>query len=206
MPVLKYMKSLFASGWQLAKRESRGTSAIEFALIVPLLIVMYVGAVEVSNALTVLRRTDQIAYTAADLVAQAKSLSGEQIGEAAHAADNILAPYSTGPLRIVLTSVVADDKNRPKVAWSCPYGNGASARAKGSIVTLPEGLTDPGSSVIMAEVQYDYALTLGPEGGLNIFGAKFTGPDMNRTFYSRPRRSKTVEKTDNGCGANSSAS
>jgi Flp pilus assembly protein TadG len=201
MPKLANLKPVFVACWLRAIRECRGTFAIEFALILPLMIVLFIGAVEVGNALTVWRRTDQVAYTAADLVAQARSLSGEQVGNITKAADSILAPYPTKALSIVLTSVVADEKNRTKVDWSCKYGSGGAARPKGSPVTLPEGLTEPGSSVIMAEVRYDYSPLLGPESGYKIFDMNLTQFDMSRTFYSRPRRSKTVEKTDSGCGS-----
>jgi len=183
--------------WQSLKRECRGTSAIEFAIILPLMIGMYLGAVEISNILTVNRRADQVAYTAADLVAQAESLTVKQIQDITEAASSIMAPYSTGPLSIVLTSVVADDKNRPKVAWSCTNGSG-TARGKGTSVTLPEGLTEAGSSVIMAEVQYDYSPLLGTRAHLGT-GASFDTITMERKFYSRPRRSKTVEKASGSC-------
>lgn len=195
MPSLKNAKTLFISCWRSVKRECRGTFAIEFAFILPLMLILYVGAVEVSNTVTAWRRTDQVAYTVADLVAQARSLSASQIDNITAAASSILAPYSTDNLTIVLTSVVADKDNRPKVAWSCTNGHG-SGRAKGSAVTLPVGLTEAGSSVIMAEVVYNYTPLVKTK---SLFGLKFDNIPMSRTFYSRPRRSATVEKTDSGC-------
>ncbi|XSG81583.1 MAG: TadE/TadG family type IV pilus assembly protein [Methyloligella sp. ZOD6] len=183
--------ALFSLWTRRLREECRGTSAIEFAIILPLMIALYVGAVEIGNALTIGRRADQVAYTSADLVAQARSLSNSDIRDITEAASSILAPYSTEPLSIVLTSVVADNKNRTEVAWSCTNGRG-QARGKGSAVTLPDGLTEPGSSVIMAEVQYSYAPLLGTETGFEPF-------TMSRTFYTRPRRSDTVVKTGGNC-------
>ena len=46
-------------------------AAIEFALIVPIMAVMFIGAVELSQAITVDRRVTQVASSTADLVARA---------------------------------------------------------------------------------------------------------------------------------------
>ncbi len=56
-------------------------SAVEFALIFPVLILLYVGAAETGNLLTVYRRTFQVASTAADLTAQVKTVSTADLGD-----------------------------------------------------------------------------------------------------------------------------
>jgi len=172
--------------------DRRGVSAIEFALIAPVLILAYVGVAEVSNALTIYRRTSEVAATAADLTAQVKTVTKSDIGDIEAASSSILTPYSTTPLKIVLSSVVANDKNNGKVDWSC--ASSGSARAAGSSYPVPTGLTEPNSSVIVAEVTYAYTSLLGltsvfDPGSFNI----------TRTFYARPRKSTKVDKTDNGC-------
>lgn len=172
-------------------RDLRGVSAIEFAMIVPVLIFLYVGVVEIGNALTIHRRTSQVAATAADLTAQVKSVTRSDIGDIQAAASSILTPYSTDPLKVVLTSVVADNNNRGRVDWSC--ANKGSAHAPGSFYPVPTGLTEPNSSVIVAEITYSFTPLLGVT---SIFPASF---DMTRTFYTRPRRSLKVSKTDAGC-------
>jgi Flp pilus assembly protein TadG len=176
-----------------ALSDRRGVSAIEFALLAPALIFLYVASVELGNALTISRRTDAVASTAADLAAQVKTVSSSDLSDITSAASAILAPYATTPLRIVLTSVVADDKNATKVAWSCSY-DGGTPRPKDSAVALPDGLTQANSSVIMAEVTYAFTPLLG------LTAVWSPGPiNMTRTFYARPRKSLTVAKTDTGC-------
>ncbi|MEM8644290.1 MAG: hypothetical protein AAGF09_05340, partial [Pseudomonadota bacterium] len=78
------------------------------------------------------------------------------------------------------------------VEWSC--ANQGAARGKDTTYPVPPGLTEPNSSVIVAEVTYAYE----PLVGLSTFFSpvSFT---MGQTFYSRPRRSLTVKKSDNGC-------
>jgi Flp pilus assembly protein TadG len=172
--------------------DQRAVSAIEFAILAPAMIMMYVGAVELGNALTVNRRTSAVTSTAADLVAQVKSLSSSDLQDIGKAATSVMAPYPTTPLKIRLTSVVADQNNNGKVTWS--YGtNGAAPRACGSNYSVPAGLTQANSSVIVAEVTYAFK----PMTNLTVFGAP-VAYTMNRTFYTRPRRSLQVTKTD-GC-------
>lgn len=173
-------------------RDSNGVSAIEFAMIAPALILLYVGAVELGTGLTVYRRTSQVAATAADLTAQVKTVTKSDIADIEAASSSILTPYSTTPLKIVLSSVVADSNNRGKVDWSC--ASTGSARASGSYYPVPTGLTEADSSVIVAEVTYSYTGLLGLTSIFNP--GSF---NMTRTFYSRPRKSTKVEKTDNGC-------
>jgi len=162
--------------------DERGISAIEFALIVPIMITMYVGVVEISHALTVDRRVTTVASVAADLVAQAEEVTEGDITDIFNAATSILQPYSSAPISIILTSVVADENNNTTVGWSRAY-NG-SAYAKNSDFTVPNGLTQPFSSIIVAEVSYNYTPPIGEFITSTI--------NMTDTFYLRPRRSLVV--------------
>jgi Flp pilus assembly protein TadG len=172
--------------------DERAVSAIEFAILAPVMIMMYVGAVELGNALTINRRASAVTSTAADLVAQVKTLSSSDLMDIGKAATSVMAPYPTTPLKIRLTSVVADQNNSGKVTWSYAT-NGGTPRACGSNYSVPTGLTQANSSVIVAEVTYAFK----PMTNLTVFGAP-VAYTMNRTFYARPRRSLQVTKTD-GC-------
>lgn len=192
------MNWAFKLSTELAQRGSRllsdkrGVSAIEFALIVPLAIGLYVSAVELGNALTISRRSASVASTAADLVAQAKTTSATGLKDVMKAATSILTPYPDAPMTITLTSVLADNNNKGKVVWSC--ANKGSGYAPKSNFEVPDGLTQAGSSVIVAEVKYAYAplLNLPKLGSPGAF-------TLSQKFYARPRRSTEVTKTDSGC-------
>lgn len=170
-----------------ARDDERGISAIEFALIVPIMITLYMGVVELSHALTVDRRVTSVASVTADLVAQAEELTDADITDIFNAATSVMQPYSATPLSIVVTSVVADENNATTVAWSRAL-NG-TAHPKDSAFTVPTGLTQPFSSVIVAEVSYTYTPVLGEfiTGSINL----------TDTFYLRPRRTMAV--CLNGC-------
>ena len=174
-------------------RDRRGVSAIEFALIAPILILLYVGVAEIGNALTIFRRTSTVAMTASDLTAQVKKVSTDDLKDIVAASSSILAPYgstSPTPLKIVISSVVADQDNKTTVAWSYA-SSGASALGEKSDYPVPTGLTEPNSSVIVAEITYAFTPLLGLT---EIFSP--VPFEIKRTFYARPRRSLTVAKTN----------
>src|SRR5581483_1150969 len=169
-------------------RDSRASAAIEFALLFPVMVLLYIGSVETGNLLTIDRRVAQVASTAADLTAQVKTVSTSDLGDVTSAASSIMTPYSTTPLKIVISSIVADQNNIGKVAWS--YANKGAPRAVGSVYSVPAGLTQAGSSVILAEVTYAFTPLVNMP--------KFFSPgafNITRTFYERPRKSLTVAKT-----------
>lgn len=187
-PLYRHMRGLKALAAEFA-RDARGLSAVEFAFILPVMIIMYVGAVEFSHALTVDRRVTSVASSAADLTAQAEQVTAAEVQDIFTAATSIMMPYTADPISIVISSVVADEDNATTVDWSC--GHNAAARTEGEAITLPAGLTQPFSSVILAEVTYAYEPPLGKymTGGIT----------MSETFYLRPRRSLTVEMQGGGC-------
>ncbi|MCE9650595.1 MAG: pilus assembly protein [Parvibaculum sp.] len=166
-------------------RSTRGMVAIEFALIVPVMITIYFGTIETTNAMTAARRVTNVAQTAADLTAQAASVSTSDINDIFAASVAILTPFPTSPVKITITSIVASSSSATtlSVAWSKTY-NGATAR---TAAVLPSGLTTAGSSVIMVEVTYTYTSPI---------ATFITGPIvMKETAYLKPRRSVTVPFT-----------
>jgi Flp pilus assembly protein TadG len=177
-------------------RDRRGVSAIEFAFIAPLLILIYVGTAEIGNLLTVYRRTATVATTASDLTAQVKSVSTADLKDIVAASSSILTPYDPTALKIVISSVVADKDNKTTVAWS--YANKGSGRTEKSAYAVPAGLTEAGSSVIVAEITYAFTPLLDLKLDFSWAGVDFSLDPFNieRKFYSRPRRSLAVAKTN----------
>ena len=98
----------------LDSERCEGVAAVEFALIVPIMAIMFIGAVELSQAITVDRRVTQVASSTADLVARWSPPSGpaddgisqSEITDIMRVGGYHLAPYSANPLKIVLRSVI----------------------------------------------------------------------------------------------------
>ena len=63
-------------------RDKRGVSAVEFAMLLPLMVTLYLGGVEVSQAVAIDRKVTLVARSLGDLVAQATTVT--QLGHDQH--------------------------------------------------------------------------------------------------------------------------
>ncbi len=170
------------------KSDKRGVAAIEFAMIVPIMLALFIGSIEFSQAITVDRRITQIASSTADLVAREKTISDVQLGNVMDIAKVLMQPYTTSPLRITLTSVGANIgvATRTGVCWSYNFQGGAATYAKGQSYTLPAGIVDAGGSVVVAEVLYNYTPL--------IFSTYMPGiTTLKDKFFLKPRISSQIQ-------------
>ena len=127
-------KNLFASGaWRpavgarrglLARfgRDQRGLAAIEFAMIFPIMVLLFLGSVEFSQGLTVDRRVTQVASSTADLVAQFEELTPEQVDDIIDIGTLLLGGFDPVPLRVTIVSVSTDADGNATVDWSSRPG------------------------------------------------------------------------------------
>lgn len=174
--------------------DSRGLAAIEFAFIVPIMLLLLVGTVELSQALTVDRRVTRIASSTADLISRNKAISTEEVAGIMQIVAHLMRPYNPSPLRITLLNVIADadDQGDTTVCWSYEHNGGSGSYAEGASYPLPDDLVDPGSSVIVAEVSYDYQPLIFDTFIKMAFSLK-------DTLYLKPRMSSYVEYNGNPC-------
>ena len=169
------------------RRDRRGVSAIEFALISPVLILAYFGLAELSGALMAQRRVAHAASAIADLVAQDSTITNSEMTDIFSVAQTIMKPYATTTLKLRVSSITADASASPKVKWS--DGSGMSALAVGNTVTgLPTGVvTAAGDNVIMTEATYTYT---SPAASVLPNGLAFS-----EKFYLRARKVAEVART-----------
>lgn len=162
-----------------------GLAAIEFAFIAPIMVTFLLGAAELSNGMVADRKVTQVVATLADLTSQDTEITNSEMSNIFDCGATIMTPLPVGTLGMRVTSIVADASNVPRVAWSS--GRSMSARAVNSTVTIPAGmLTGPGSSVILAEIEYNFT---SPFGEFLVGGVT-----LQDVFYLRPRRSLTVAR------------
>jgi Flp pilus assembly protein TadG len=165
--------------------DERGVSAVEFAMLLPLMLTLYLGSVEISQGISADRKVTLTARTVADLVSQAPSINNADMANSLNAAAAVMAPYPVSKVKLTVTSVTIDGQGKATVAWSDAL-NG-TARAKGSSVTVPTALNIPNSSLIWSEVQYSYTPTIG-----YVISGTLTLKDQ---MYMRPRLSDSVTRT-----------
>ena len=161
--------------------DERGVSAIEFAMLAPVLILFYMGMTEFCQGFMAQKRMGHVSAMVADLIAQEETVTPATVDDIFDIGGLIMKPFPTATLNQRVSSV-SRASGSATVDWS--RGDGMTARAVGSTMTLPADLVEDGESVIVAEVTYDYDSA-----------ADYLMPGLTRfshTFYLRPR---TVDKT-----------
>jgi Flp pilus assembly protein TadG len=182
---LKFLKSFsLKTFW----RDRRGVTAIEFALIAPVLILMYCGFAETTQAMMAQRRLSNITSQIGDLVAQGTQTGPLKMNDNFAIGNLIMAPYPTATLKMCIYSVTSDVNGKDTVAWvqTNPAGVGMTGcpKAGATVTDIPVGALPASQSVIVSKASYDYASPI-----------KLVMPTtmtFKRTFYLRPRRTDAV--------------
>jgi Flp pilus assembly protein TadG len=163
-----------------------GTALIEFAFIMPALLVIYLGGYQASQAVSVYRKTADTTVELANVAAQYTTMSASDVSTVMNASAQVMYPYSTSTLAIVLSEIATDNTGAAKVVWSVPNSNGV-ALIQGSSVQLPSGMAQPNNYYILVNTSYNYT----PWAN---FG--FSTPvNMKSQLYMLPRQSASITYT-----------
>ena len=177
LPICFRMRRI--AGRMLADRS--GIAATEFAVIVPVMLVMFFGTVEFSSGVAVDRKVTLMARTLSDLTSQSMSVSDTDLTGFFAASNGIMTPYSSAPTQSTISELYVDASKVVKVMWS----KGAVPRAKGTTITIPSELQVPDTYLIFSEVSYQYVPTVG-----KVMSS--TGVKLTDVAYTRPRQSTCV--------------
>ncbi len=160
-------------------------SAVEFALILPVMLVLYIGGIQVSEALSINRKVGHVTSTLADLVTQSKSLTNSDMENIFDASSSVMAPYAAGPLEISVAEIHIDNNGNATVQWS--DARNTNAPAVGSSVTLPTAIAVANSYVVAAVAHYPFTPSIG-----YVLTGSF---DLHSTYYLKPRLSDSITRT-----------
>jgi Flp pilus assembly protein TadG len=159
-----------------------GSAAVEFAFIAPVMLLLYYGMAELTQAMMADRRAAHVASTIGDLVAQNSRMTPAAMTDVFKVGKAIIAPFATAPLSMRITSVKADAGGNPNVVWSEASGP-AFSPLTGTVV-LPVGLLAANESVIMTESRYVYTSAV-----QQTVAAPLT---LGQKYYLKPRKGKEV--------------
>ncbi len=176
------------------RRDRRGVSAVEFALIAPLMIFAYLAVSILCGATLAGRRASHAAAAMGDLAAQDTTINKAGITDICTVANVIMAPYDTtsSAMQMRVSDIHEDANGNVTVGWG-PLCQGLPALVKGSAYTGPATtLLSPNQAIIVAEVHYTYT---SPLQNLNISWLPGTHPFVY-TFYLQPRQSSDVICSD----------
>jgi Flp pilus assembly protein TadG len=176
----------------------RGAAAMEFTLLLPLMLTMYFGNIVITEAISAARQVTLVASTVAQITSQYTQLASTDVqnilGNSALSPPGGVAPAVLTPLpvsnaTVTLSSVLIDANGNATIDWSATlYGTQRS----GTVTNLlPQALVIPCTSVIWGEATYNYTPMIG--------SAIWTGITGNQPMYDqiflRPRQSTCVQYT-----------
>jgi Flp pilus assembly protein TadG len=195
-------------------RDICGVAAVEFAILLPLMLTFYLGGAEIGQGLIANSKVTSVAEAISNLMAQQTSgtaATDSRLTNIFATATAIMSPYPTAPLKMTLSSVafIIDSSKSTgfdaKTAWTItnnggtprpcqiltPTANGASPTP----TTLPTGIYPVAGStatttVIIGDVTYTYT----PAFGTTLLAWSSSAPSITfrQTTYMRPRNEATV--------------
>jgi Flp pilus assembly protein TadG len=186
-------------------RNRDGIAYIEFAIIAPVLMLMYCGSYVVSDMVTCGRKVSLTAHTITDLTSQYGSISTTQVTAVFTNAMYVLAPYNAGNATMRISEIQVTDASHASVVWSevvtgTPSSSNtiATGLAAGTVVTLPTNLAPPlmvpsssnnntGAYFIMGEISYPYT---------PLFGSSWLpSPTLYNRYFMLPRLTSSIALT-----------
>lgn len=168
-------------------RDRRGVSAVEFALIAPLIILFYFGMVEFCQGFMAQKRMGHSASMVADLVAQSQApVTKGSLNDILGVGEHIMSPFSATSLKLSVTSLTQNADGEVVVDWT--HGNHPDAPTVGSVVDIPDNLIVDGESLVMSQATYAY--------NSPIAGFLPGTTNFDQTHYLRPRSVNKVECSD----------
>jgi Flp pilus assembly protein TadG len=167
--------------------DRRGVAAVEFAIVLPFMLALYIGGVELGDGWAINVKVTDTAHIVADLASQNTTINNATMSTILGASQKIIAPYSYSNLVVTISEVSTDASGKATVTWSDSL-NG-TARTVGQPMTLPSSLAGQANiSLVLGEVSYAYT----PNLGYTITGTV----NLADSYYLFPRNSTSITRVN----------
>jgi Flp pilus assembly protein TadG len=170
-------------------RDRTGVGAIEFAILFPILVMLYIGAFEITVGLSVSKRATRAAGSIADIVTQQQSVTKSWLADMPSVASSIFVPYVTTGLTLKITGIAIDASANPKVAWSWAQDGSKPYTVNTAVTTVPADMKKANSFLVRTELSIPYELF--------VFAPDFMPGDLrtitiSRSYFYRQREGDSV--------------
>lgn len=165
-----------------------GAVLVEFALVLPMMVMIYLTVVHLVSAAGCDRRVAITARAMADLVSQYALLSPATLDTILAASGQMMSPCDGPAATVRVSQVTIDAKLAARIAWSDadPRHRPDRVGRRLSLAEIPATLRVPGTSLIYSDVSYDYDP-----------GRWLPGPiRLHQSIIMMPRRSRSVTLSD----------
>jgi Flp pilus assembly protein TadG len=176
------------------RNDCRGVITVEFAMIAPVMLVLFFGVLEFSSGVAVDRKVALAARTLSDLTSQSLVVADSDLSNYGQAVKAVMFPYSTLPVNGTVTEIYIDPTTHAaRVQWSRSVNINASgnvtvttsSHSPKDVVTVPPALNIDGTYLIWSEVNATYVPTVG-------YVMSTAGVKLSEIDYTRPRQSGCV--------------
>lgn len=173
-------------------RDQSGIAATEFSVIVPLMLVLFFGLVELTDGIAAYRKVTISAHTISDLTSQSQSVYDADLSTFFCASAKIMYPYVSGPcpqnsVKQTVMELWVNPSLQARVQWAV-NSDGSTPLSAGTVLTVPTALQVANTYVIYSSVSYLYQ----PTGGVGYVMNK-AGVTLSDFTYTRPRQSQCVQ-------------
>ncbi len=199
MSVLTQSLARFKQGATAARRtlqrlvrDRQGVGGVEFAIVAPMLIVIYLMAFELTMGLSVAKKTSMASSTIADLVARQENVNKTFLATMSDVTGAIFVPYASNNLLIKVSAIRIDSSKSAKVAWSWST-TGLAPYAVGSDAPVPADMLVADTFLIRSELSVSHELMMYLPG---MTGSEAKSLTIGREFYFRQRLGTEVTCSD----------
>jgi len=172
--------------------DQSGVGAVEFALIAPVLIVLYMGSLEISVAMSVNKKLARASSTVADLVTQDDTVDKAFLGSMVNVAQSVMMPFGSDGMKVKITGITIDGAGIGKASWSWQEDN-SRPYTIGSTQTLPKELAIPNTFLVRTEIEFAHKLLMILPGVQDV---EVRTINMEKTYHLRQRVGDKVACTN----------
>jgi Flp pilus assembly protein TadG len=165
-----------------------GIAATEFAMIVPIMLILFFGTDEFASGIAVNRKVTLMARTLSDLTSQNTSVTTTQLSNIFNASTGIMTPYPSSPVNARIVELYIDSSLVVHQIWTATSGTTPPT----GTVTVPTALKVAGSYLIYSEVSYNYVPAVGyvmAKAGINLSDHTYTRPRQSLCVFNPPSSS-----------------
>jgi Flp pilus assembly protein TadG len=165
------------SSYRRFAASTRGVAAIEFAMILPILVTIFLATFDGGRAIATYMKVRSATYALASITNQYASIAASDMTSILGATSVVMAPYTSSTPAVTISQITINSTGKATIEWSATQGG--TARTVGSTITPPSAMIVNGSYLILAEVGYKYTPVFG------FFGSG--GITFSDNLYVTPR-------------------
>jgi Flp pilus assembly protein TadG len=166
-------------------RSTRGVAAVEFAIMLPILVTLFLASVDAARAIAIYTKVRAATYVLDAITNQYTTIQSADMSAILGATSVVLAPYSSSPVTVVLSQIKVTSATKASVNWSATL-NG-TALTQTSTFTVPANFASCASYpcyLIYGQVSYSYT-------PLFMYFTK-SAITLSDSLYATPRVSECI--------------